>query len=246
LAASSIFHQYRAAVSRPSTDDPQMISAMTSLTFVRTKLLEFLFARPPYADLRDMLDFFRDAVDIEGAHGVAHLQTVSASFENLLRVFQKTTLSPGIKAFHDVREIVDNGQFVIQTNVPLDRMLCLEYQHVVAAAAAAAGGSPTAAATAAQSPAASAVRPNLVIINIDDLGYADIGPFGSKKKKTPRLDRMAAEGRVFTSFYAAAPLCSPSRAALMTGSYPRRVGLGRGRRRRQPHVLFCHSAAVVR
>ncbi len=86
----------------------------------------------------------------------------------------------------------------------------------------------TAAATAAQSPAASAARPNLVIINIDDLGYADIGPFGSKKNKTPRLDRMAAEGRVFTSFYAAAPLCSPSRAALMTGSYPRRVGLGRG------------------
>jgi arylsulfatase A len=86
----------------------------------------------------------------------------------------------------------------------------------------------TAAATGAQSPAASAARPNLVIINIDDLGYADIGPFGSKKNKTPRLDRMAAEGRVFTSFYAAAPLCSPSRAALMTGSYPRRVGLGRG------------------
>ena len=139
-----------------------MISAMTSLTFVRTKLLEFLFARPPYADLRDMLDFFRDSCDIEGAHGVAHLQTVSSSFENLLRVFQKTTLSPGIKAFHDVREIVDNGQFVIQTNVPLDRMLCLEYQHSVeavaagaiedaskgksAAGAAAAGGSPTAAA----------------------------------------------------------------------------------------------------
>ena len=64
----------------------------------------------------------------------------------------------------------------------------------------------------------SVARPNLVIINIDDLGYADIGPFGSKKNKTPRLDRMAAEGRVFTSFYAAAPLCSPSRAALMTGS----------------------------
>lgn len=80
----------------------------------------------------------------------------------------------------------------------------------------------------AQSPAASVTRPNLVLINIDDLGYGDIGPFGSKKNPTPRLDRMAAEGRVFTSFYAAAPLCSPSRAALMTGSYPRRVGLGRG------------------
>lgn len=73
-----------------------------------------------------------------------------------------------------------------------------------------------------------APRPNIVLINIDDLGYASTSPFGAPKTETPRLDRMAAEGRIFTSFYAAAPLCSPARAALMTGSYPRRVGLGRG------------------
>jgi len=67
-----------------------------------------------------------------------------------------------------------------------------------------------------------AALPNFVIINIDDLGYADIGPFGSKLNRTPNLDRMAAEGRKLTCFYAA-PVCSPSRAALMTGCYPKRV-----------------------
>jgi arylsulfatase A len=65
-------------------------------------------------------------------------------------------------------------------------------------------------------------RPNFILINIDDLGYADIGPFGSKINRTPNLDRMAKEGRKLTSFYAA-PVCSPSRAALMTGCYPKRV-----------------------
>ena len=70
--------------------------------------------------------------------------------------------------------------------------------------------------------AAATEKPNLIIINIDDLGYADIGPFGSKLNRTPNLDRMAAEGRRLTCFYAA-PVCSPSRAALMTGCYPKRV-----------------------
>ncbi|MCB1235969.1 MAG: sulfatase [Verrucomicrobiae bacterium] len=64
--------------------------------------------------------------------------------------------------------------------------------------------------------------PNFIVINIDDLGYADIGPFGSTLNRTPNLDRMAAEGRKLTSHYAA-PVCSPSRSALMTGCYPKRV-----------------------
>ena len=64
--------------------------------------------------------------------------------------------------------------------------------------------------------------PNFIFINIDDLGYADIGPFGSVLNRTPNLDRMAQEGRKFTCFYAA-PVCSPSRASLMTGCYPKRV-----------------------
>ena len=78
-------------------------------------------------------------------------------------------------------------------------------------------------------------RPNLVVILVDDLGYGDIGPFGSKINSTPHLDRMAAEGMKLTSFYSASPVCTPSRAALMTGSYPKRVGLATGPEMR---VLF--------
>jgi arylsulfatase A len=70
--------------------------------------------------------------------------------------------------------------------------------------------------------ALAADKPNFIVINVDDLGYADIGPFGSMKNRTPNLDRMAKEGRKLTSFYAA-PVCSPSRSALMTGCYPKRV-----------------------
>jgi arylsulfatase A-like enzyme len=66
--------------------------------------------------------------------------------------------------------------------------------------------------------------PNVVIIFIDDLGYADIGPFGATKQKTPNLDRMAKEGMKLTSFYAA-PVCSVSRAQLMTGCYGVRVSV---------------------
>src|SRR5690606_28004606 len=62
--------------------------------------------------------------------------------------------------------------------------------------------------------------PNFIIINIDDLGYADIAPFGGTVA-TPHLDRMAREGRKLTSHYAH-PVCSPSRAALLTGCYPKR------------------------
>lgn len=69
---------------------------------------------------------------------------------------------------------------------------------------------------------ADALKPNFIFINIDDLGYADIGPFGSTLNRTPHLDRMAKEGRKLTSFYAA-PVCSPSRASLMTGCYPKRA-----------------------
>jgi arylsulfatase A-like enzyme len=70
--------------------------------------------------------------------------------------------------------------------------------------------------------------PNFVVIFIDDMGYGDIGPFGNKVNNTPNLDRMAEEGMCFTSFYSAAPVCTPSRAALMTGCYPKRVGLATG------------------
>ena len=70
------------------------------------------------------------------------------------------------------------------------------------------------------------VAPNVILINCDDLGYGDLGCYGSTRNRTPHLDRMAAEGMRFTDFYATSPVCSPSRAALMTGCYPLRVGFG--------------------
>jgi len=66
-------------------------------------------------------------------------------------------------------------------------------------------------------------QPNFIIIFTDDQGYQDLGCFGSEDIKTPHIDRMASEGRMLTSFYSANPVCSASRAALMTGCYPRRV-----------------------
>ena len=78
------------------------------------------------------------------------------------------------------------------------------------------------------------MKPNIVLINCDDLGYGDIGCYGSTKNDTPYLDQLAAEGRRFTDFYMASPVCSPSRAGMMTGCYPPRIGFGLPDRR----VLF--------
>ena len=80
----------------------------------------------------------------------------------------------------------------------------------------------------------SADRPNIIVIFADDQGYNDLGCFGSKTIKTPNIDRLASEGRRYTSFYVACSVCSPSRAALLTGCYPKRVGMHR-------HVLFPKS-----
>lgn len=67
--------------------------------------------------------------------------------------------------------------------------------------------------------------PNIVIIFCDDLGYGDIGPFGATGYETPNLDRMAREGKKLTRFYAAQAVCSASRAGIMTGCYPNRIGI---------------------
>ncbi len=82
-------------------------------------------------------------------------------------------------------------------------------------------------ASAAESAASSSMRPNIVLVNCDNLGYGDLGCYGSHVHRTPHVDRLAAEGLRFTSFYVASGVCTPSRAALMTGCYPRRVGLHR-------------------
>ena len=66
--------------------------------------------------------------------------------------------------------------------------------------------------------------PNLIFIFVDDQGYYDLGCYGATEVQTPRIDAMADEGTRFTDYYAAAPICSPSRAGLLTGCYPRRVG----------------------
>ena len=78
---------------------------------------------------------------------------------------------------------------------------------------------------------ARASDPNFVIIFADDQGYGDLSCFGSETIQTPNVDRLAQEGRKFTSFMVASPVCTPSRAALLTGCYPKRVGM-------HQHVLF--------
>lgn len=70
--------------------------------------------------------------------------------------------------------------------------------------------------------------PNFIIIFTDDQGYGDLSCFGAKHLSTPNIDRLAREGAKLTSFYVAAPVCTPSRAALMTGCYPKRINLATG------------------
>ncbi len=85
-------------------------------------------------------------------------------------------------------------------------------------------------------PVACGAQPNVVIIYADDLGYGDLGCYGSPVIRTPNLDRMAAEGLRFTDFYSGAEVCTPSRTALLTGRYPLRSGMAGPRR-----VLFGNS-----
>src|SRR5687768_334871 len=71
---------------------------------------------------------------------------------------------------------------------------------------------------------AQTARPNIVVIVADDMGYADIGPYGGKDIPTPNLDALARDGVRFTDAYVSGPYCSPTRAGLMTGKYPQRFG----------------------
>jgi arylsulfatase A-like enzyme len=101
-----------------------------------------------------------------------------------------------------------------------------------------AAAAPTARARGADRP------PNVLVILSDDLGYADLGCYGAPQIKTPRLDRLAGEGMRFTDFYAAANVCTPSRAALLTGCYPQRVSLGEVKRAgdaNSSRVLYSNS-----
>ena len=74
---------------------------------------------------------------------------------------------------------------------------------------------------------AAALRPNIVLIFVDDMGYGDLGCYGNKRNKTPNIDRLAAEGQRWTSFYSSGAVCAPSRTGLMTGRHPALFAAGR-------------------
>ena len=78
---------------------------------------------------------------------------------------------------------------------------------------------------AAEAKPETGAKPNVVLFLIDDLGWADLGCYGSKFHKTPNIDKLAAEGMRFTQAYAACPVCSPTRTAVLTGRYPQRSGI---------------------
>lgn len=83
-----------------------------------------------------------------------------------------------------------------------------------------------------------AAPPNIVLINVDDMGYGDLGCYGSEVNDTPHIDRLGAEGMRLTDFYSASPVCTPSRAALLTGCYPGRVGFDVFGAKKNAWVLF--------
>lgn len=76
-----------------------------------------------------------------------------------------------------------------------------------------------------QATAQKSLTPNIIVIFMDDMGYADIGAFGAKGYQTPHIDQLGKQGMKFTNFYAAQPVCTASRAGLLTGCYPNRIGL---------------------
>jgi len=92
------------------------------------------------------------------------------------------------------------------------------------------GAAPDVTGPGVEPPPAQVDPPNVVVILTDDQGFGDLGCYGHPSIRTPHVDRLAAEGARFTSFYAGSPVCSPSRVALLTGCYPKRVGM-------QDHVV---------
>jgi arylsulfatase A len=91
--------------------------------------------------------------------------------------------------------------------------------------------------------------PNIIIVYADDLGYADVGPFstleGTARPSTPHLDRMAREGITLTSFYVAQAVCSASRAALLTGAYPNRIGIQGALNHRSQNALAASELTIA-
>lgn len=88
-------------------------------------------------------------------------------------------------------------------------------------------------------------KPNVVIINVDDLGYGDVGCYGATKVKTPNIDRLARQGMKFTDFHSASAVCSPSRYALLTGSYPSRINIWAPLTWRSPLVIDTNQMTIA-
>ncbi|MGD8499088.1 MAG: sulfatase-like hydrolase/transferase, partial [Phycisphaerales bacterium] len=84
---------------------------------------------------------------------------------------------------------------------------------------------PTHGCSLGESAKATAERPNIILIMADDLGYGDVGCYGSKRINTPNIDALAAGGMKFTDYHSNCPVCSPTRAALLTGRYQQRCGI---------------------
>jgi arylsulfatase A-like enzyme len=87
--------------------------------------------------------------------------------------------------------------------------------------------------------------PNIVLVVADDLGYGDVGAYGSRSVRTPSIDRLAAEGVRFTDFYVAQAVCSASRAAILTGVYPNRIGITGALDHRATHGLAASEATIA-
>ncbi|MFT4648839.1 MAG: arylsulfatase A, partial [Glaciecola sp.] len=96
-----------------------------------------------------------------------------------------------------------------------------------------------------QAPKQDTERPNIVIIFTDDQGWADIGTQGATGFETPHLDRLAAEGTRFSSFYVAQPVCSASRLALLTGCYPNRLGMHGAIGPRNTHGIHAEETTIA-
>ena len=94
-------------------------------------------------------------------------------------------------------------------------------------------------------PAAGEPPPNIVLVYADDLGYGDLSCYGNREFKTPHLDRLAREGVRFTDFYVAQPVCSASRAALLTGCYPNRIGILGALNPRATHGINASETTVA-
>jgi hypothetical protein len=119
-------------VVRPCTDEPRMLSAIASLVYIRTILIQVLYTNLPYETLESFLDSFCVNVDLtsseDAGNSLWHLNNIISTFDCLMDVFQKQTRSPGIKACFDLRDLRDRGIFVLQASHDPSQVLAVEFR----------------------------------------------------------------------------------------------------------------------